>query len=94
MKINFSQNALLNLDDIATYIYKQSKSKTITSQHIRTLQKYIRISLSDFPKIGRPAEEFGKHIRKLVFQRYSILYIIEENHINIIAIYKQNLPSL
>jgi plasmid stabilization system protein ParE len=94
MKINFSQNALLNLDDIATYIYKQSKSKTITAQHIRTLRKYIRISLSEFPKIGRPAEEFGEHIRKLVFQRYSILYIIEENHINIIAIYKQNLPSL
>ena len=94
MKINFSQNALLNLDDIAIYIYKQSKSKTITAQHIRTLRKYIRISLSDFPKIGRPAEEFRKNIRKLVFQRYSILYIIEENHINIIAIYKQNLPSL
>ncbi len=94
MKINFSQKAHQTLDDVATYIYAQSKSKTITARHIRKLREYIKRTLSDFPKIGRPAEEFGKNIRKLVFQRYSILYIIESTHIDIIAIYRENLPNL
>ena len=94
MKINFSQKAHQTLDDVATYIYAQSKSKTITARHIRKLREYIKRTLSDFPKIGRPAEEFGKNICKLVFQRYSILYIIESTHIDIIAIYRENLPNL
>ena len=94
MKINFSQKAHQTLDDVATYIYEQSKSKTITARHIRKLREYINLTLSDFPKIGRPAEEFGKDIRKLVFQRYSILYTIQTTHIDIIAIYRENLPNL
>jgi plasmid stabilization system protein ParE len=50
--------------------------------------------LNEFPKLGRPADEFGKGIRKLVHQRYSILYRIEDNYILVITIYKENLPSL
>ncbi|SFV90248.1 hypothetical protein MNB_SV-4-1086 [hydrothermal vent metagenome] len=94
MKINFSQKAHQNLDEVAAYIYAQSKSKAVTAKYIRKLREYIKLTLSDFPKIGRPAEEFGKNIRKLVFQRYSILYIIEPTHIDIIAIYKDNLPNI
>jgi len=94
MKISFSKKAHQNLDDVATYIYAQSKSKVITAQHIRKLRGYINFALSDFPKIGRPAEEFGTNIRKLVFQRYSILYIIQPTHIDIITIYKENLPNI
>jgi len=94
MKIDFSQKAYQNLDEIAAYIYTQSKSKAITAQHIRKLQNYIHFALSNFPKIGRPAEEFGEGIRKLVFQRYSILYIIHSTHIDIVAIYRENLPEI
>ena len=94
MKINFSQKAYQNLEEIASYIYTQSKSKTITAKHMQKLKKYIHFALSNFPNIGRPAEEFGKGIRKLVFQRYSILYIIQTTHIDIVAIYRENLPDL
>ena len=94
MKIDFSKNAHQNLDDVATYIYTQTKSKPITVKHLHQLRGYIKLSLSEFPKIGRPAEEFGKDIRKLVYQKYSILYRIQKTHIGIIAIYKDNLPNL
>jgi len=94
MKINFSKKAHQNLDDVATYIYAQSKSKSITARHIRKLREYINLTLCDFPKIGRPAEEFGKNIRKLVFQRYSILYIIQTTHIDIVTVYRENLPNI
>jgi len=37
---------------------------------------------------------YGKHIRKLLYRHYSILYKIEEKQIFILTIYKQNLPRL
>jgi len=51
------------------------------------MKTHISQSLSYFPKLGRPAEEFGRDIRKFVHQNYSILYkIISENEISIITI--------
>lgn len=94
MKIEFTEESLQNLDDIAHYLFEETKSKAITAKHIRKLRAFIKASLIDFPKLGRPAEEFGKNIRKLVYQRYCILYIIEQEHIDIITIYKENLPKI
>jgi len=94
MKIKFTPTFLRKLDDITTYIYQESKSKSFTVRYVRKLQKYIITNLSDFPKLGRPADEFGKGIRKLVHQRYTILYRIEDSYILVITIYKENLPSL
>jgi len=94
MKIKFTPTFHHKLDEIASYLYKESQSNSFTAQYIRKLQKHIMNYLSDFPKLGRPADEFGKGIRKLVHQHYTILYRIEEDYILVITIYKQNLPSL
>ena len=94
MKIKFTPTFHRKLDAITTYIYQESKSKSFTVRYVKKLQKHIITNLSDFPKLGRPADEFGKDIRKLVQQRYSILYRIEKNYILVITIYRENLPSL
>ena len=94
MKIKFTAKFYQRLDEISDYIYEKSASKKVTVHYIKHLKKHIYFSLSDFPKMGRPAEEFGAGIRKLVHQRYTILYKIEEEYILVITIYKQNLPSL
>jgi len=94
MKIEFTEEALQNLHQIADFIYKETKSKNITAKHIRKLRAFTKTSLEDFPKLGRPAEEFGFSIRKLVYQRYCILYIIQKTHIDIITIYRENLPNI
>ena len=94
MKIEFTEESLQNLDEIAQYIYDETHSKNITSKHIRKLRAFIKASLVDFPKLGRPAEEFGRNIRKLVYQRYCILYIIQEKGIDIVTIYRENLPNI
>ena len=94
MKIEFTEESLQNLDEIAQYIYDETQSKNITSKHIRKLRPFIKASLIDFPKLGRPAEEFGINIRKLIYQRYCILYIIQEKGIDIITIYRENLPNI
>ena len=94
MKIEFTEESLQNLAEIADFIYKETKSKNITVKHIRKLGAFIKASLTDFPKLGRPAEEFGTDIRKLVYQRYCILYIIQEKSIDIVTIYRENLPNI
>ena len=95
MKIEFSQRACLALDRIAEYIYEKSRSRKFTAEYLRNMRAFITSMLSSFPKAGRPAEEFGNGIRKLVYQRYSILYkILEREHIVILTIYRENLPSI
>ena len=74
MKIKFTPKFYQRLEEIAAYIYEESQSKKITITYITKLRKHIVSYLSDFPKLGRPAEEFGQGIRKLVHQKYSILY--------------------
>ena len=92
MKIKFTPKFYQRLDEISNFIYTESKSKTLTTQYIIKLQEHITMSLTTFPKLGRPAEEFGKNIRKLIHQRYTILYRIEKEYILVITIYKENLP--
>lgn len=94
MKIKFSDKSYLALDEIADFIYKETKSKKFTSKYIRSIRIYIKNTLIDFPKLGRPAEEFGDNIRKLVYQKYSILYRIQEDNIEILTLYRENLPKL
>ena len=94
MKIKFTPTFYRRFDEISDFIYAESKSKTLTVRYIIKLKKHITISLTTFPKLGRPAEEFGKDIRKLIHQRYTILYKIEKEYILIITIYKENLPFL
>lgn len=94
MNIKFTPTFQRRLADITAYIYEESKSKSFTVSYVRKLQSHITVSLRDFPKLGRPADEFGKGIRKLVHQHYSILYRIEEEYILVITIYRENLPGL
>jgi len=92
MTLKFTPKFHQKLVEISDYIYAESKSKALTVRYLVQLKKHISISLTTFPKLGRPAEEFGKDIRKLVHQRYSILYKIEKEYILVLTIYRENLP--
>jgi len=37
-------------------------------------------------------EKFGTDIRRLSYQKYSILYRINDNQIDILTVYRENLP--
>ena len=93
-KIIFTQEATNNLIGQALYIYQQSLDIDKADKYLLTMKTHIIQSLSYFPKLGRSAEEYGQNIRKLVHQKYSILYIIKQDEINIISIYRENLPSI
>jgi len=92
--IVFSKKATHRLTKITDYIYNQSRSDTIILAYMARLKQYIFNILTQFPESGRKAEEYGKAIRKLVYQGYSILYRINESkgRIEIVNIFRENLP--
>lgn len=93
-KIVFSKKAAYRLGKIADYIYEQSRSEDLTLAYMDRLKEYMSDVLIRFPEAGRKADEYGKNIRKLVYQGYSILYRINEakNRIEIANIFRENLP--
>ena len=93
-KITFSQNAIDALLSQAKYIYELTLSVEKADNYLNEMEAYIHHTLNIHPQLGRPAPELGLDIRKLVYKRYSILYRITNIEIEILTIYKQNLPSL
>lgn len=92
MKIDFSQKAYQRLEALADYIYQQSNSKKRTIAYIEKLRQYITQTLTNFPKAGRPSEDLAPNTRKLVYQGFSIIYRIVNDKIEILTIYRENLP--
>lgn len=90
----FSKKATYRLTKITDFIYTQSQSESITLAYMSRLKEYIYNILMQFPESGRKAEEYGKNIRKLVYQGYSILYRINEpkERVEIVNIFRENLP--
>jgi plasmid stabilization system protein ParE len=92
MKIEFSQKAYQRLEALADYIYEQSNSKKTTVTYMKKFRQYIIETLSHFPQAGRPSEDLAPNTRKLVYQGFSIIYRIANDRIEILTIYRENLP--
>lgn len=93
-KIVFSKTAVANLVEQAKYIYEQTKNEQVADKYLDKMKNYIIQTLSHFPKSGRPTEELATNTRKLVYQGYSIIYTISDMQIEILVIYRENLPKL
>lgn len=93
-KIVFSKTAVLNLVEQAKYIFEQTKNEEVADRYLDKMKNYIIQTLSNFPKAGRPTEELATNTRKLVYQGYSIIYSVSETQIEILVIFRENLPKL
>lgn len=91
MRIDFSPKAQARLETIAVYIYEQTQSKKLTREYLHKMREYIVATLSAFPYAGRSCEELIGGSRKLVYQGYSIIYLVENDRIWILTLYRENL---
>ena len=91
-KIVFSKTATDNLISQALYIFEQTQSIELSDRYLEKMKAYIVTTLSAFPKAGRPSEDLAPHTRKLVYHRYSIIYRIDQERIEILTVYRENLP--
>ncbi len=77
VKLEYSELAILDLDDIWTYAAKRGleNADRLTS----SLQEAIKL-LADFPEMGRERNEWQEGLRALSQNHYLIIYrIIEES---------------
>ncbi|MDD5400985.1 MAG: type II toxin-antitoxin system RelE/ParE family toxin [Sulfurimonas sp.] len=93
-KIVFSKIAALSLVEQAKYIFEQTKNEDVADRYLDKMKNYIIQTLSNFPKSGRPTEELLSNTRKLVYQGYSIIYSVSDTQIEILVIFRENLPKL
>jgi len=84
LKIIWSQEALDDIESIATYIEKDSPmyAKSV----VQTLFSKVTL-LPDFPLIGRVVPEYqDENIRELFVYSYRVIYKISSQAIHIIAV--------
>ena len=91
-EIVFSKTATKNLISQAKYIYEQTNNVEFSDKYLDKMKTFIVEILSNFPKSGRPSEELAPNTRKLVYQGFSIIYRLNNKRIEILTIYRENLP--
>jgi plasmid stabilization system protein ParE len=91
-EIVLSPKALRRLEELAEYLYMQSQSKRLVTEYIGKIEAYLENTLKLFPESGTPMPEYGEGIRRLSYQRFSILYRVQEKRIEILTFYRQNQP--
>ena len=93
-KVVFSKKAVFNLIEQALFIFDRIQSIELSDKYLDNMKPFIVEMLSRFPKSGRPSDDIASSTRKLVYQRYSIIYRISEEQIGILIIYRENLPKI
>ncbi len=74
------------------YLLEKTGDVQKANAFLARMQSYLKETLLAYPRIGRPASEFGKGVRKFVYQRFTVLYVIESDAVVILTIYRENLP--
>jgi toxin ParE1/3/4 len=92
MKVQWTKTAYRRLEEIYTYIEKDSTANA--TKWAEKLLKKIE-AIKDFPKAGRTVPEIDSvSIREIIFGNYRIVYKIKEEIVFIMTIrhFKQILP--
>ena len=88
----FSPRAMHRLKEISEYLYEQQLSKAFVHEYLNRFEIWLNLVLGQFPDSGTPMTEYGKGIRRIVYREYSFIYRIRGNNIEILTIYRGNLP--
>ncbi len=84
MKVHWTDTAETHLDDIYTYIARDSKVYAL-----RTVDRITKRSkqISTFPQSGRKVTEYNsERVREVFSGSYRIIYYIKSDQIDIIAV--------
>lgn len=90
--ILFSPRAKQRLEEIADYLYRQQLSKQFVQTYLKQFESWLNTLLGQFPESGISQPEYGEGIRKVVYKKYSFLYRINNDHIEVLTVFRENLP--
>lgn len=89
MKLEWTQQALSDIDDIMLFIAKDNIERAISFTD--ELMDYPNKHLPDHPYLGVPySREYGDEIRLLIYKGYNIIYQIAGDRIIIHVVYNQS----
>jgi len=91
-RIVFSPRARERLEEIADYLYQQQLSREFVLGYLNQFELWLEKVLGQFPGSGTPMPQFGEGIRRITYEKYSFVYRINNNVIEILTIYRENLP--
>jgi len=80
------------LEEISEYLYKQQLSKEFVRDYINRFEIWLESVLGQFPDSGSPMLEYGSHTRRIVYRKYSFVYRITDDEIEILTVYRENQP--
>ena len=91
-RIVFSPRAVERLEEIADYLYAQHLSAEFVVEYLQQFEDWLEKVLGTFPESGTPMQEFGEGVRRVVYRKYSFLYRVGDGVIEILTVYRENLP--
>lgn len=91
-RIVFSPRAKQRLTEIADYLYGQNLSKVFVRAYLKQFESWLNTLLVQFPESGILLPEYGEGIRKVVYKKYSFLYQIKNDQIEVLTVFRENLP--
>jgi len=86
MKIYWTKESLLNLQEIEDFISQDNPNAAI-----KLIDKLISLveNLIDFPEKGRIVPELSiSQIREILYKNYRMVYLIKKNSINILTVFE------
>jgi len=60
--------------------------------YLKQFEQWLETVLGQFPESGTLMIEYGEHVRRIVYREYSFLYKITDDTIEILTVYRENLP--
>ena len=91
-RIVFSPRAQKRFAEIADYLYQQHLSTEFVLQYLNRFETWLNTVLGQFPESGTPMPELGPDIRRVVYRRYSFIYRVKADVIEVLTVYRENLP--
>lgn len=92
LTIVFSPRAKQRLEEIADYLYQQNLSNEFVLDYLNQFENWLETLLCQFPESGTTMPKYGDGIRRVVYKRFTFLYQIKNEVIEILTIYRENLP--
>ena len=90
--IAFSPRAQQRMEEIAEYLYQQGLSNKFVLDYLQRFEDWLTSLLGQFPESGTAMPELGDNIRRVVYQKYSFVYRINADVVEILTVYRENLP--
>jgi len=78
--------------EIADYLYQQNLPCSFVLKYLNNIEAWLETLLCQFPESGSPVPEYGNNIRRVVYKKYSFLYRIQNTTIEILTVFRENLP--